>query len=624
MSESRLADVDLSQLTSNVVFNPSPTAWEDKLLYFLMLDRFSDGNESGGFRDAAGKPVAGGTTPLAQTADKRNAIQTPAAAAKWSDAGGKYVGGTLAGLKSKLGYLKRLGVTAIWISPIFKQVAFQETYHGYGIQDFLQVNPRFGTNQALKDLVAAAHQQGILVILDIILNHSGNVFSYDPKRQPNYKDGNGNFDPRWDGGHYPVTGFNDAAGQANIPFVTANPAAPATWPAKDGAIWPVEFQNPEYFTRKGRISSFDYDPEFREGDFFDLKDLHHGFGGTDDFAPAPGLLALIEVYKYWIAYADLDGFRIDTVKHMQDGATRIFGSAIHEFAQSIGKDNFLLVGEITGGRYRAFDTLEATGLDAALGIDDIPSKLEAMVKGSGNPNDYFSLFRNSLLLGKDSHTWFRNKVVTMFNDHDQVGRAKARFCADADKAELVLNALAVNALTLGIPCVYYGTEQGFDGHGGDSDRYIREAMFGGEFGAFESRGVHYFDENHPVYSEFAKLMAIRAAQPALRRGRQYLRPISGDGQNFGLPTMLGGKLLSLVPWSRILADHEVVVAINTDPNAAKTVWVTIDAALHRPGEKLTCLYSTDSAQIGTTADIQPKNGLAVRLTAPAAGLVIYR
>ena len=113
------------------------------------------------------------------------------------------------GLISKIGYLKRLGISAIWISPVLKQVNFQETYHGYGIQDFLQVNPRFGTDQDLKNLVTTAHENGIFVVLDIILNHVGNVFSYDPARQPNYKDAKGNFDPRWDNNPYPVVGFND-------------------------------------------------------------------------------------------------------------------------------------------------------------------------------------------------------------------------------------------------------------------------------------------------------------------------------------------------------------------------------------------------------------------------------
>jgi len=103
---------------------------------------------------------------------------------------------------------------------------------------------------------------------------------------------------------------------------------------------------------------------------------------------------------------------------MDRGATRYFVSVIREFAQSIGKENFFLLGEITGGRKRAYETLELTGLSAALGIDDIPDKLEYLVKGYRNPNDYFSLFRNSELVNKGSHIWFRNKVVTSFDDHE--------------------------------------------------------------------------------------------------------------------------------------------------------------------------------------------------------------
>ena len=178
--------------------------------------------------------------------------------------------------------------------------------------------------------------------------------------------------------------------------------------------------------------------------------------------------ALCQVYKFWIAYADVDGFRVDTVKHMDPGATRFFTSVIHEFAQSIGKENFYLIGEITGGRQRAFTTLETTGMDAALGIDDIPDKLEYLVKGYRNAREYFDLFRNSMLVQKESHIWFRNKVVTLFDDHDQVrkGGYKARFCAgDPAWPRLLLNVLALNATTLGIPCIYYGSEQGFDGEG---------------------------------------------------------------------------------------------------------------------------------------------------------------
>ncbi|HLL47565.1 MAG TPA: hypothetical protein VK399_12695, partial [Longimicrobiaceae bacterium] len=109
----------------------------------------------------------------------------------------------------------------------------------------------------------------------------------------------------------------------------------------------------------------------------------------------------------------------------------------------------------------------------------------------------------------------------------------------------------------------------------------------------------------------------------LRRGRQYLRPISGDGENFGPPRMLGGEIRSVVPWSRIFNDHELLLAINTDPRSPRTAWVTVDAALHRPGDTLRCLYSSDPAEAGRTVVVEARNGRAVRLTVPAAGFVIY-
>ena len=190
----------------------------------------------------------------------------------------------------------------------------------------------------------------------------------------------------------------------------------------------------------------------------------------------------------------------------------------------------------------------------------------------------------------------------------------------------MLAALALNAMTLGIPCLYYGTEQSFDGHGsGDgADRYIREAMFGGEFGAFASSGKHFFDEDNAVYQELQGILKLRGGDRIYTRGRQYLRPISGDGVNFGLPEMIGGQILSIVPWSRLLDDQEALLAINTDLSSTKTAWVTIDASLHKPGETLNCVYSTDDAQIGKEATVEARNGLSVSLTVPGGGFVIFR
>ena len=620
MPETSLRELDLARLISGREYFPSPQHWEDEVLYFLLVDRFSDGAENL-YRDNQGQIVTTGSTPPMIPEANGNAVRTEWESARWREAGGRFVGGTLAGLESKLGYLMRLGVTAIWISPIFKQVRADETYHGYAIQNFLDVDPHFGSREDLRRLVQTAHGLGIRVILDIILNHCGDVFRY--------RDG----DPFWNGQKFPVYGFRDNQGVVSLPFGPIDPAdLPRAFP--DGAIWPAEFQRPESFTCEGRIRNFEYFPEYGDGDFFDLKDLHHGerrilhgADAIDAYSVSPTLTQLCDVYKFWIAFADVDGFRLDTVKHMDPGAARFFASVIHEFTEALGKENFYLIGEITGGRDFAYERLEVTGLDAALGISDERAKMTALVRGEIEPVEYFDLFRNSLLERKDFHVWLRDKLVTSVDDHDHIdqGEHKRRFCAGGfERSALAI--LAFNATTLGIPCIYYGTEQLFDGEGAgnEADRYIREAMFGGEFGPFRSRGHHCFDEDLPVHRELAKIHRVRRKELSLRRGRQFLRQISGDGENFGFPARIGpGPLRSIVAWSRIFDNREVLAAINTDPDAALTAFVTIDNELQAADGRLTCLYSTDATEIGGSVAVEPRNGKAVLVRVPAAGFVLY-
>ncbi|MDO8846306.1 MAG: hypothetical protein Q7U98_18925 [Methylicorpusculum sp.] len=94
---------------------------------------------------------------------------------------------------------------------------------------------------------------------------------------------------------------------------------------------------------------------------------------------------------------------------------------------------------------------------------------------------------------------------------------------------------------------------------------------------------------------------------------------------FGYPQIIGGgPKLSIVPWSRIFNKQEIVLAINTDADNARTAWVTIDYKLHQEESSvLTCIYSTESTQIGTTCEIEARNGRAIQLTVPGGGFVIY-
>ena len=639
-----LKDIDWAKLSKGRTYYPSPVAWEDEVLYFLFVDRFSDGREFGGFANLRGRsinrPTANCNTPLFHVnTDAGNANRTT-----WFEAGKTWCGGTFAGIKDKLGYLKRLGITCIWLSPIFRQVTGSEDYHGYGIQNFLDVDPHFGTREELKALVEAAHDAGIRIILDIILNHAGDVFAYKDNHPYYY----------FQGRQWPIAGFRtDRDDPGSLPFsVIDTQAHPQAWPNQ--AVWPSEFQQTEAWTRHGQIRGWDSFPEYLDGDFLSLKDLDHGQANTNpavawdvqrrirEFQPAATLAHLTDVYKFWIAYADIDGFRIDTVKHMEPGAVRYFVNAIHEFAESLGKEQLYLIGEITGGRANAMNILNTTGLDAALGINDIPDKLENLAKGWRSPGDprtdaqegYFDLFRNSLLDNKHTHQWFGKHVVTMFDDHDQVGvQHKYRFCGDRADSHLFLPVvLGLNLTTVGIPCLYYGTEQAFNGAdhrgGGDdsySDVFLRECLFGGPFGSVQSTGKHFFHEQHSAYQFIQEVCSLRQQHIALRRGRQYLREVSATGnvEDFHYPQPLGGQLRWVVGWSRIFADQEYLCAINTNAKKQLRVWVTLDNSLNPAGKKLVCLFSTKPSQKGSKVTVQGRNGSAVLITVPPAGFVVY-
>ena len=212
---SSINDIPWMEILKQNHYHPSPGDWSDQVIYFLLIDRFSN-DEEDGYKDASGQIVQG-STPMFSPGDANNAVQTEADAQNWEDAGTQWLGGTLKGIQSKLGYVKRLGVTALWISPVLRQRPDVDDHHGYGTQNFLEVDAHFGTAQDFKELVAAAHDAGLYVILDVILNHSADVFQYDTvdpnTGQPAV--------PVWTGSTYPVTGWRDPNGVPSLPFPCA-------------------------------------------------------------------------------------------------------------------------------------------------------------------------------------------------------------------------------------------------------------------------------------------------------------------------------------------------------------------------------------------------------------------
>jgi glycosidase len=205
---------------------PSPEDWRDQWIYFLMIDRFHNPKKEPNYQ--------------------------------WDDPNyDDFQGGTFNGISGKLNYIKSLGAGAIWITPPFKNCIFEKTYHGYGIQNFLSVDPRFGSDSTcetaekeLKDLILNAHAFGLYVIFDIVLNHVGNVFLYN-------KDGQLFSELDWRDKSYDIM-WRDKNGNGRWP------ALPAPCDS-NGCVWPSELQNNEYFRKKGKGGE-------TGGDFGSLKE----------------------------------------------------------------------------------------------------------------------------------------------------------------------------------------------------------------------------------------------------------------------------------------------------------------------------------------------------------------
>lgn len=562
-------------------YHPSPPDWRDEVLYFLLVDRFSDGADQ--------------ARPLLDRGDRQAARVRPNGQPwrwdLWARSGAeRWQGGTLNGVRSRLAYLQNLGVTTIWLSPVFKQRGHLDSYHGYGIQDFLDVDPHIGTRRDLVDLVGEAHDREMRIILDIIFNHTGENWVY-PDGIPG-----GKYTPHYTPGRYPFGAWRDPDGN-NIDTIQG----------PDDGVWPVELQDEDAYTRAGSGSlgagSID-DPnaEHKRTDFITLRDVN--------LADAEVLTDLALCFKYWIALTDCDGFRIDTLKHVSFEEARNFCGTVKEFAANLGKKNFFLVGEIAGGDFeqdRYLDVLERN-LDAALDIGQMRQVLSGVAKGLQHPAGYFNGFDpGDTTMG--SHRNLGSRHVAILDDHDHVFGEKIRFSSEAASERQVAAGVALQLFTLSIPCIYYGTEQALAGpepaeriwvpHWKGSDRYLREAMFGPEhprkpgragipqgpdgtdptlpgFGAFGTVGHHCFDESHPAYVRIAAMTALRKAFPVLSQGRQYLRPISFLGRPFAVYGP--GELIA---WSRILDDEEALCVLNGHGVAVRGADVLVDAKLQQ-------------------------------------------
>ena len=293
---------------------PSPVDWRNVWIYMIMTDRFNNPDR-----------------PPKTAWDHRQSDH--------------FQGGTFEGVRQQLDYLADLGVGAIWLTPVLKNcVYYDDTFHGYGIQDFIEIDPRLASDpekakkdptlaeRELRALVDDAHARGIYVIFDIVLNHTGDVFAYGGDHDCNHSAA-----PFSDRPYDPIA-WRDADG-CSRPDWNQIPADPNL--SQDAAVWPKEFQSNQFFRRQGKGAG-------TIGDFEVLKQMVTDLGAftPQDGQHFPVRNALIRVYQYLIARYDVDGYRIDTLKYVSPDFARIFGNAMREYAASLGKQNFFTFGEV--------------------------------------------------------------------------------------------------------------------------------------------------------------------------------------------------------------------------------------------------------------------------------------
>jgi glycosidase len=538
---------------------PSPQDWRDVWIYFLMLDRFNR---------------ADGLAPNSMPFDKPF---------------GGFQGGTFNGVRERLPYIKELGAGAIWLSPALKnRQSDSGTFHGYGIQDFLQPEPRFGSAPGkevdeLRALVDEAHALGLYVIFDIVLNHAGDVFAY----QGIGSSAAGSSQVR------PIE-WRDETGGARPDFPVIENIPPAQR-KPDGLVWPAELQRNAYFRRKGKGGE-------AGGDFESLKEF---VTDVRDGSLFPVRNALILAYQHAIARYDVDGFRIDTLKFVERDFARIFGNAMREYALSIGKKNFFSFGEVFDGEERIAEFIgrntrdadDVVGVDAAL---DFPLffTLPSFAKGFAPPTRVIDVYRRRKEVEREvlsSHGEAGRFFVTFLDNHDMKERFRAAATDGPDFFDpQVILAVAVLFGLQGIPCLYYGTEQGLHGRG-NSDQFVREALWGKPTA---------FDPAHPFYIGIKRLSEIRASQAALRYGRLYFRPLSGDGIHFGASPFAPG----VFAFSRILNNQEVVVVANANTQAGFDGRVLVDFFINNDGERFRILNAPGEPAAGT---VETRSGLEI-------------
>ncbi|MEV6303478.1 alpha-amylase family glycosyl hydrolase [Actinoplanes sp. NPDC051861] len=549
----------------------------DENFYFVMADRFENGdpaNDRGGLAD---DPLVSGFDPTRK---------------------GFYNGGDLSGLLKRVDYIRGLGTTSIWLTPSFKNKPVQPEdgpsagYHGYWITDFTRIDPHLGSNEELRALVDAAHARGMKVYFDIITNHTADVIGYaSGARQPYVsKD---------------VSPYRSAAG---VPFddrdyaippldpAVSFPYVPVLDPAERDLKVPAWLNDVTLYHNRGDTTFVGENSYY--GDFFGLDDL---------FTEHPRVVSgMIDIYKTWIRDFGIDGFRIDTMKHVDDAFWQRFGPEVLSYARSQGKREFFMFGEVFDTS-RSF-TSQFVTRNRMQAVIDFPFQEAARNFASrGRPASELGTF----FAGDDWYTDADSNVYqlpTFLGNHD-MGRIGSFVVADnpgAGDAEWVARDRLAHELmyfSRGNPVVYYGDEQGFTGPGGDQD--ARQTLFASRvpeyldddlLGTSSTHAAANFVPSHPLYQAISGLASVTRQHPALRDGAHQHRYADS----------------SLYAFSRIAQGREYVVALN---NSAVAATASIPTFATKSG--FSRIYGSGPARVKSAAD------RTLTVTVPPLSTVVY-
>ena len=470
--------------------------------------------------------------------------------------------GTCSAGDNGLARIKKLGFTAVWVTPLVvqqKPTPYGAGYHGYWGVDFLNVDPHLGTKEEMVAFSECAKKLGLKLILDVVTNHTGDVIQYKEK-------------------------------EAFLPSDMVNAKNPA---------WLNDLSN---YHNVGDMNSC-----WGEGSCMQLGDFY----GLDDIATEKAVVynGWADVYGKWIKDYGISGFRVDTARHVDDNFFKNWSPQINAAAQSVGINDFTIFGEVWDvNPINLMNYIRRNKIQTVL---DFPFQRSAAEFASGysDATTIENLFAYDDLY--TTATTSASNMVTFLGNHD-MGRAgkiieSKRINPAAELLPRTLLGHSLMYLTRGIPSVYYGDEVGMTGTGSGSDQLARQDMFSTKVNIWKTEkrigsspiGTgNAFDitDKHPIAIHLKALANLRAANPGLSNATMQIR--------------YAKDYLLAISKKDDVENREYVVAFN---NSNKAIKATINTATSKGGWKLIMGKSSFKAA-----------GEKVTITVPALSTVVLK